>query len=259
MSDSDQNDSPWLRAVSAGAGLAPGIGTAKGIVEAWTGEDLLTGEELSWWERGLGVLPIVGGIGKGAAVGADVVAIVDKTSDAATAAARAEELAQTAKAGRDLHRVATAVDTNADWVQFADALDDAVAASTAAAVDGEPFTVKDIAKAMVEFVFDRGQGTAPGTDASASTDEATGATEDGAVCEPSSNAQSSILPAIDSFGPIAGAAADPSAAPDQGGTGWMDALDTGGTCELDQDASFSGSGAIAGDPASIDAGEFEEP
>lgn len=42
--------------------FVPVVGTAKGVVEAILGRDLLTGEKLSWWERGLGVVPVVGGV-----------------------------------------------------------------------------------------------------------------------------------------------------------------------------------------------------
>ncbi|MGL5860710.1 MAG: pre-toxin TG domain-containing protein [Phycicoccus sp.] len=40
----------------------PFVGTAKGVIEAGTGRDLLTGEELAPWERALGILPLVGGL-----------------------------------------------------------------------------------------------------------------------------------------------------------------------------------------------------
>lgn len=42
--------------------VLPVVGTAKGVAEAVTGRDLLTGQELSWWERALGVVPVVGGV-----------------------------------------------------------------------------------------------------------------------------------------------------------------------------------------------------
>jgi hypothetical protein len=38
----------------------PIIGTAKGLVEFITGRDLVTDQELAWWERVLGVVPFVG-------------------------------------------------------------------------------------------------------------------------------------------------------------------------------------------------------
>jgi hypothetical protein len=43
--------------------LIPGIGTIKGIIEAITGKDLITGEELAWWERALGFTPVLGALG----------------------------------------------------------------------------------------------------------------------------------------------------------------------------------------------------
>ncbi|MBX9246484.1 pre-toxin TG domain-containing protein [Actinotalea ferrariae] len=43
--------------------FVPVVGTVKGVVEAITGRDLLTGQELAAWERALGVLPLLGGLG----------------------------------------------------------------------------------------------------------------------------------------------------------------------------------------------------
>ncbi len=51
------------------ADIMPVVGTGKGIIEAFSGRDLATGEELAWWERGLGVIPIVGKPAKKAADG----------------------------------------------------------------------------------------------------------------------------------------------------------------------------------------------
>ncbi|MDR6226826.1 pre-toxin TG domain-containing protein [Desmospora profundinema] len=51
--------------LSTGLDFIPGVGTIKGIYEAITGEDAVTGEELEWWERAIGVVPygaaVVGG------------------------------------------------------------------------------------------------------------------------------------------------------------------------------------------------------
>lgn len=57
--------------------FVPVVGTTKGVVEAILGRDLLTGKRLSWWERGLGVLPVVGGL---AAV-AGVARAADRAAD----------------------------------------------------------------------------------------------------------------------------------------------------------------------------------
>jgi len=74
--------------VSVGLDFVPGIGTAKGILEAITGKDLITGEELAWWERALGIVPLAG-----AADGA-----------AATAVRRLDRAAEALDAGADLAR-----------------------------------------------------------------------------------------------------------------------------------------------------------
>lgn len=69
-----------LLALAAGSLLldfVPVVGTAKGVVEAILGRDLLTGQELSWWERGLGVLPGVAGL----ASVAGVVRAADRAAD----------------------------------------------------------------------------------------------------------------------------------------------------------------------------------
>lgn len=42
--------------------FVPVVGTGKGLIEAATGRDLLTGRELAAWERALGVLPAVGAL-----------------------------------------------------------------------------------------------------------------------------------------------------------------------------------------------------
>lgn len=52
-----------LAALSMVLDFIPVIGTAKGAIEAITGRDLLTGHELAWWERALGVVPILAGLG----------------------------------------------------------------------------------------------------------------------------------------------------------------------------------------------------
>lgn len=46
--------------LSVGLDFIPVVGTAKGLIEAITGKDLVTGEELALWERALGVIPFAG-------------------------------------------------------------------------------------------------------------------------------------------------------------------------------------------------------
>jgi hypothetical protein len=99
----------------------PGIGTAKGIAEAVTGEDLVTGQELEWWERALGVLPLLGGL-----VGA--IAAISKLADAADAASDvargADRAGDAADAARGADRAGDAADTAGDTSRGADQADD---------------------------------------------------------------------------------------------------------------------------------------
>ncbi|HXY38995.1 MAG TPA: pre-toxin TG domain-containing protein [Vicinamibacteria bacterium] len=44
---------------SALVNLVPMIGTAKGAIEAFTGKDMVTGEHLAWWERGLNIVAVI--------------------------------------------------------------------------------------------------------------------------------------------------------------------------------------------------------
>ncbi|MDR6226824.1 pre-toxin TG domain-containing protein [Desmospora profundinema] len=67
--------------LSTGLDFIPGVGTIKGIYEAITGEDAITGEELEWWERTIGVVPYGGAL----ASGVGFVRRVDKIGDAAKA------------------------------------------------------------------------------------------------------------------------------------------------------------------------------
>lgn len=46
--------------LSIGLDFIPVVGTAKGLIQAITGKDLITGEELTVWERALGIIPFAG-------------------------------------------------------------------------------------------------------------------------------------------------------------------------------------------------------
>lgn len=69
----------WKKALSMGIDFMPGPGDVKAAQEAITGNNLITGEPLAWWERGLaglGALPLVpsvGGILKKAGKGMDTI------------------------------------------------------------------------------------------------------------------------------------------------------------------------------------------
>ena len=72
--------------VSTTLDFIPGVGTAKGIIEAFTGKDLVTGEKLAPWERELGIIPILGKLGRGVKGVAKITNTVDAVSDARRAA-----------------------------------------------------------------------------------------------------------------------------------------------------------------------------
>ncbi|MEV4417451.1 pre-toxin TG domain-containing protein [Catellatospora sp. NPDC049609] len=101
--------------LSVGLDFVPGVGTVKGVIEAITGKDLITGQELAWWERLLGIVPVIGGAaGVAAAIAkggraiddiADVGRAADRIGDAAEAARDAERAAE---AARDAERAAEA-------------------------------------------------------------------------------------------------------------------------------------------------------
>ena len=76
----------------------PFVGTGKGVVEAITGEDLVTGQELEWWERVLGVLPILGGLVGAVAAVSKVANAADAASDVARGADRVDDAADAARA-----------------------------------------------------------------------------------------------------------------------------------------------------------------
>ena len=83
--------------------FVPVVGTGKGIVEAVTGRDLVTGQELSWWERALGIVPVVGGL--------TAVAGVTRAADAISDVGRgADRLGDIVDGGRAAGRVDDAVD-----------------------------------------------------------------------------------------------------------------------------------------------------
>lgn len=72
--------------------FVPGVGTAKGIVEAVTGRDLVTGQELAWWERLLGVVPVLGGLAGAAGSLSRGARALDDLGDLGRAADRAGDV-----------------------------------------------------------------------------------------------------------------------------------------------------------------------
>jgi hypothetical protein len=114
--------------LSIGLDLLPGVGTLKGIIEAFTGRDLVTGDELEWWERILGIVPVAGvftGAGRGAAKAIDA-------TEGARNVIRAAKTARDADNITDVVRTADRVDDVADATRNVDRADDAADASRAA-------------------------------------------------------------------------------------------------------------------------------
>jgi hypothetical protein len=71
-----------LGLLSALVGLVPGLGDAKDAVQFFTGEDLITGEKLSWFERAIGLLgPLGTGLYGARQGGGAVVATLDGVYD----------------------------------------------------------------------------------------------------------------------------------------------------------------------------------
>jgi hypothetical protein len=109
--------------LSVGLDFLPGVGTVKGIIEAVTGRDLITGQELEWWERLLGVIPVIGGVAGVAAAAAKVSKAADAADAAADAARAADRAADAADAAHDADRAADAADAAHDADRAADAAD----------------------------------------------------------------------------------------------------------------------------------------
>ncbi|AFC33316.1 Rhs core protein [Paenibacillus mucilaginosus 3016] len=87
-------------AVSMGLDFLPVVGNVKGIVEAVTGRDPVTGQKLTAAERALGVL---GPFGKGVKQGAKLLKLADETAEAVVQgvkqADKADEAGDAARAG----------------------------------------------------------------------------------------------------------------------------------------------------------------
>jgi RHS repeat-associated protein len=68
--------------------FTPFIGSGLGLYEAYTGEDILTGTKLAWWERALNAIPLVGPIRKSA----KSINAIDDLKDVAKAVSKAKEV-----------------------------------------------------------------------------------------------------------------------------------------------------------------------
>lgn len=103
--------------ISTALDFIPFVGTAKGIVEAVTGRDLITGEKLQPWERALGLIPIVGKLGRGAkaigkvADGIDAIHDIKKLQKGAVATESLTDAAKAADRVADNHSRGKAAET----------------------------------------------------------------------------------------------------------------------------------------------------
>lgn len=71
-----------LAGLSMAINLNPYTGFARGLYEAGTGRDLMTGDELGFWERVMGTIPVVGRAGSILRTGRAMPRYVDRTIDA---------------------------------------------------------------------------------------------------------------------------------------------------------------------------------
>lgn len=65
VDESNEEVSTWELVGTIVLDFIPGVGTVKGIIEGITGEDLITGQELTTFERATGWIPIAGKVGRG--------------------------------------------------------------------------------------------------------------------------------------------------------------------------------------------------
>ena len=84
--------------------FVPGVGTAKGIAEAITGRDLITGQELAWWERVLGIVPVLGGVAGAAGALSRGARAVDDIADAGRGIDHAADAARDVERAADVAR-----------------------------------------------------------------------------------------------------------------------------------------------------------
>lgn len=110
----------------------PGVGTVKSVIEAVTGRDLVTGAELAWWERALGIVPLGGAIiagGVGIVKAGKVLNHLDdvgslgraagRISDGATLSRVADRMGDATGLSRHASRsddIADAIRRASDWV-----------------------------------------------------------------------------------------------------------------------------------------------
>lgn len=115
----------WRDWADAIASVTPGVGTVKDVVEAVTGHNFITGEDLTTSERLLAVVGVLGALGEAAQQVARASAAVDDAADAARAAdsLREASLDRVADAADAAERATALRDLQESTLTFLEALD----------------------------------------------------------------------------------------------------------------------------------------
>ena len=110
----DSKKTTTLNCISCALDFVPGIGTAKGLYEGFSGKDAVTGENLNGFERAMGfvgAIPLVGGFIKGGSEGAKIVSkgakvakLADDTYDGCHAISCAKDLIDEKEKEREKER-----------------------------------------------------------------------------------------------------------------------------------------------------------
>lgn len=90
--------------------MTPEVGETNGAVEALTGRDIITGEQLAPWERIIGIIPLIGDAGKIIDAGSDIARAAEGAKDAANIAAGAGDLTKARKAAEAAENAAKELD-----------------------------------------------------------------------------------------------------------------------------------------------------
>lgn len=130
--------------VSLGLDLLPVIGDLKGILEAITGRDSVTGERLAGWQRILGAIPVIGRIPDLIRASGSLAKVASEAASVAKAAAASGDVVKTAeatqaaaKAANEAADIAKALDDAGDIVKASDKAKAVDAAQEAARAAGE--------------------------------------------------------------------------------------------------------------------------
>ena len=95
----------FLTLLSVGLDFVPIVGDVKGVIEGITGRDLITGQELSAFERAMGAIPLAGRFAAAAGALATVARAADRMDDIADAARAAGRIDDVGDAARAAGRV----------------------------------------------------------------------------------------------------------------------------------------------------------